>query len=159
MPHTTLDTTAKLGKQAQNFCNRFCVESGKNACWVWHGSLHITGHGQFHPTAERMYHAHRYSYELFKGEIPTDGKRRLVDHLCRNRACVNPEHLELVNHEENLKRGYHPLVLGQKYWCKANQHPLTKDSIIFDNKGNMHCVKCSKEEIHYEPVLTQDWGA
>jgi hypothetical protein len=70
-------------------------------CWLWTGSLHNLGYpNRFLVDGERIY-PHRYSYELVHGPIP-DGLT--IDHLCRVRHCVNPEHLEAVTHRENLRR-------------------------------------------------------
>jgi hypothetical protein len=68
-------------------------------CWIWTGSTDEKGYGRFHDNGPRK--AHRCSYELHVGEIP-DGLE--PDHLCRNRPCVNPGHLEVVTHRENCQR-------------------------------------------------------
>lgn len=69
-------------------------------CWEWTASILANGYGQFHAPSTTL--AHRFSYELHKGPIP-DGL--VIDHLCRNRRCVNPEHLEAVPQRVNLLRG------------------------------------------------------
>lgn len=70
-------------------------------CWVWQRSLNNGGYGVlFHTGKNRK--AHRVYYEQHHGPIP-DGAE--IDHLCRNRACVNPAHLEAVGRHENIRRG------------------------------------------------------
>ena len=73
------------------------VERGEG-CWLWTGGFNSWGYGQFWD-GETTMQAHRFSYRLAKGPI-----RHQIDHLCRNRGCVNPDHLEDVTARENLIR-------------------------------------------------------
>lgn len=69
-------------------------------CWQWTGSIKTNGYGQYELRGETQ--AHRISYKLFHGWIP---KGLDLDHLCRNRRCINPDHLEPVTRKINARRG------------------------------------------------------
>mgnify|MGYP001608583411 CR=1 FL=1 len=71
-----------------------------DGCWDWQASKTPGGYGSFR-AADRTVCAHRFSYELLVGPIP-EGLD--LDHLCRNKGCVNPEHLEPVTRRENMLR-------------------------------------------------------
>lgn len=69
-------------------------------CWEWTAATTDTGYGRF-SLGGRTVAAHRAGVELLVGPIPTGLE---IDHLCRKRSCVNPDHLALVTHAENLRR-------------------------------------------------------
>lgn len=71
-----------------------------DSCWIWHGARSEEGYGLF-TAHDGGGNAHRTSYVIFIGEIP-DGYQ--IDHLCRNRSCVNPDHLEPVTPKTNIRR-------------------------------------------------------
>lgn len=88
-------------------------------CWVW-GKYKHEGYGRIHVSGKSCIQAHRHAYELVKGPIP-DGC--VIDHLCRNRACFNPDHLEAVSSEENIRRGIKNVLYTPPTHCK-NGHPF-----------------------------------
>lgn len=75
----------------------FVRENGE--CWEWTGFKN-RGYGMF-CVKNKQLRAHRISYTIFVGEIP---KTMVIDHLCKNKDCVNPKHLEAVTNEENVRR-------------------------------------------------------
>lgn len=96
-------------------------------CILWFGRMTKDGYGRIWGQM-----AHRRSYSKNVGKIPTGFE---IDHLCRNRACINPEHLELVTRLENSKRA----VEARKF-CKRG-HPTTEENTYFSN-GIKRCRIC-----------------
>jgi hypothetical protein len=89
-------------------------------CHVWIGALNSNGYGQF----SRSSSAHRLRYEAEIGPI-AEGME--IDHLCRNRACVNPDHLEVVTRAQNQQRGAHAKLTWEKVkWIRDSPAPTTQ---------------------------------
>lgn len=111
-------------------------------CWLWIGSLDEDGYGRFRRGQPdfKTTSAHRYSYEMAYGPIPTGLQ---IDHLCRTRNCVWPDHLEAVTCSVNLHRS--PITAatlrGQQTHCR-NGHAFTERTIIRDKNGHRHCRLC-----------------
>src|SRR5262245_10973804 len=101
-------------------------------CWLWQGKLDDGGYAIIRVDDHRM-NAHRFSYELLVGPIP-DGL--VVDHLCRRRHCINPDHLEPVTNEENVRRGAHKHAgqLVPRETCDKG-HVLTGDNLYINDQG------------------------
>ncbi len=119
-------------------------EHGPNGCWTWNGCVGDHGYSRINSRFYWATYAHRAAYMLFVGPIP---KGLLIDHLCRNRACCNPDHLEPVTQRENTRRS--PLM-GQSFKVQSlkshcvNGHPRTEDNIYRDSRGCGQCRTCRK---------------
>jgi hypothetical protein len=95
-------------------------------CWEWTLSTQRNGYGQISHNGKRI-QAHRYAYQLRFGPVP---EGLVLDHLCRNKRCVNPEHLEPVTNRENILRGESPIAIrARTNHCKRG-HELTAENII-----------------------------
>jgi hypothetical protein len=120
---------------------RFWAKVNKTeTCWLWTGYTRDDGYGTIQIDHWPVY-VHRFSFELFKGKI-ADGLS--VDHLCRVRNCVNPEHLEAVTMRENTLRGVSPIARqARQTHCKRG-HELTGENLKLKgvNKTMRCCRKC-----------------
>lgn len=110
-----------------------------DGCWYWTAFIDNHGYGMFRGSrlTRTMSKAHRYSYELWTRE-PID-PALVIDHLCRVRHCVNPEHLEPVPPKVNSERGDHKRVL--KTHC-GKGHPFTGENVIYLKRGGRRCRVC-----------------
>lgn len=114
-------------------------EKMANGCWDWKRETHL-GYGREYYMGRR-WRAHRLSYETFVGPIP-DGL--VLDHLCRNRGCINPDHLEPVTGRENTLRGEgSSAVLAKRTHCNYG-HEYTVENTRVTRKGRA-CRQCGRE--------------
>ena len=112
-------------------------KDGPNGCWLWLGGTDTSGYGQLWLNGRQKL-AHRYFYEMAYGLIP-EGMQ--IDHLCRVRRCVNPDHLEVVTHIENIRRG---TGSGSRTYCPKG-HPYDPSNTVFNSKGHRECRICRVE--------------
>jgi hypothetical protein len=110
-------------------------------CWIWHGTIGHDGYGRLSTWGGHSLHAHRYAYERFVGPIP---EGLTLDHLCRNRACCNPAHLEAVTHKTNILRGEGlPADNARKTHCKHG-HLLAGENVFVKANGGRGCKICRR---------------
>jgi hypothetical protein len=121
----------------ERFEKKFCPEPN-TGCWLWHGATTVGGYGVCGGRKHRSY-AHRWSYEHFVGPIP-DGLE--IDHLCRVRCCVNPDHLEPVTHEENLRRGESPAARCSRLTHCPAGHAYDEANTMRRADGSRECHAC-----------------
>lgn len=113
------------------------IEIDPSGCWLWTGLVTKRGYGMF-SVAKRLYTPHRVSYREFKGPIEIGNE---IDHLCRVRRCVNPEHLESVTKRENILRGESfSAKNARKTHCKQG-HPYAGENLMHHN-GQRMCRTC-----------------
>jgi len=137
--------SAELEKEVQHMdstiVDRLMMRTIKNSesgCWVWTGSLRCQGYGRISHN-KQVWLVHRLAYTIFKGSIP-DGLQ--IDHLCRNRACWNPEHLEVVTVRQNVLRGAGlPAENARKTHCPQG-HEYTDRNTYIGPSGKRACRKC-----------------
>jgi len=108
-------------------------------CWLWNRSLNTHGYGQISING-KFYSAHRASYTHFVDVIPA---HLHLDHLCRVRCCVNPNHLEPVTQAENNRRALLAQNPRHETTCK-NGHERTEAR---DKRGYRYCVQCHREDV------------
>lgn len=106
-------------------------------CWLWTAAL-SKGYGSFRTTAG-MRKAHRLVWEHYVGPIP---EGLVLDHLCRQRACVNPDHLEVVTHGENILRGEGLAAQQVKRTHCPRGHPYDGDNLYVSPRGARFCRTC-----------------
>lgn len=120
---------------------RFWVKVDKQVggCWIWTATCSTNGYGQFWSEDRVNVPAHRQAYEFEVGTIPSG---MVLDHLCRIKSCVNPDHLEVVTQSENVLRGL--ASRGQGDTCRAG-HPRTPDNTHVRKSGERYCMTCKNE--------------
>ena len=134
-------------------------------CWNWKAYVKPNGYGTFGIGGRKNHktvYAHRYSFELLKGPIK-EGLE--IDHLCKNRKCVNPKHLEQVTSRENLSRSNCLTSIQAKMISCIHGHLFDEKNTrsYLDKKGSLHrvCRKCSakRAKVNRKSGYYKVWGA
>lgn len=113
-------------------------KAAPGGCWIWQASLFFSGYGQFQVGHAKI-RAHRWAYEREFGPIP-DGL--VLDHLCRERRCVNPAHLEAVTDRENVLRGDGPSARNARKTHCDSGHPFDVGNTRWTKEGRRKCRRC-----------------
>lgn len=134
-----------------NFLDKIDFEAD-NGCWEWTGCTNENGYGLITSKHFKERRVHRLAYIVLKGEIPNG---LVIDHLCKNRICCNPDHLEVVTRGENVRRGVGGEVTGKlkksQKFCKHG-HEYTLENTRFTKEGWRECKKCNsiRHKKHYK---------
>lgn len=111
-------------------------------CWLWQGKTQNSGYGQFsigsRKTVRKLVYAHRFSYEQMVGCIPPGMQ---IDHLCKERLCVNPDHLEVVTPRVNTHRGNTITAKNAVKTACPSGHPYNDANTIV-SAGKRYCRTC-----------------
>lgn len=112
-------------------------------CWLWTGCRTPKGYGQIRltktgPTRPKIIAAHRLSYNVHVGEIPAGLE---IDHICRNRLCVNPAHLRTVTRRDNVINSDGPSAQNLRKTSCRKGHAFDR----VDKRGHRICMTCNRE--------------
>ncbi len=144
----------KTRSRLQRFIRKISFDD-VSGCWIWTSLIAPNGYAVLYDGAKgRKQPAHRIAYEIFVGMVPFGLE---LDHLCRVRHCVNPEHLEAVTHLENVRRGIAAIKKkrgifpkGAGGWQKLNTHCpkghlYSGENLYVSPKGFRACRECRRE--------------
>jgi len=116
-----------------------------SGCWNWLSTVADNGYGRFSlgqgrkSNQNRSLLAHRLAYKMVVGDIP---KNRQIDHLCRNRKCVNPYHMEIVTRKENILRGFSPAAINSRKTECQRGHVFTSTVRRINGSTFRRCKTC-----------------
>lgn len=137
-----------IAHASPTFESRFWSKVQKtDTCWNWTAALNNKGYGQIGLGGHRgrSVLAHRASWELHKGPIPYGAT---LDHLCRNRRCVNPDHLDAVAHAVNVERGDAGALNAARTECPSGHPYDAVNTYLYD--GRRYCKSCNRAQ-HRKP--------
>lgn len=121
--------------------DRFFLQVEKtDTCWNWVGVIKAGGYGWFGMNGQ----AHRFAYRNLVGEIPAGLE---LDHLCRNRKCVNPSHLEPVTHYENVFRGESQFGINARKTHCIRGHEFDSANTYINKRGGRVCRECRRMHV------------
>jgi hypothetical protein len=122
------------------------IPEPNSGCWLWFGAPTAAGYGLLSVNNQRRY-THVIAYELAKGPVPPT---LVVDHLCRNPCCINPDHLEAVTQRENIARGLSAKTTKARFAAMTHfkcGHAMTPDNTyIVGKRKERRCRTCNKAD-------------
>lgn len=110
-----------------------------SGCWIWTRHVDYKGYGRIH-RKNKENKTHRFFYEEVKGKIPPN---MTLDHLCRVRCCINPDHMEVVSSIENVLRGTGITATNKRKDRCVNGHLFTPENTSTREKGRRRCKTCT----------------
>lgn len=135
-------------KQMQKFWS-YVVRCPETGCWLWTGSRMVDkGYGMYwivRGTSRKKFASHRLAYAMRCGGIPLGLE---VDHLCRVHLCVNPGHLEVVTHQENIRRGNWPSARNARKTMCPRGHAYD-----YFHRSGRHCRTCMRVQWERKDAL------
>ena len=122
--------------------SRMSMPEPNTGCWLWLGTVNKAGYGRIMIERQQK-RVHRIAYELLRGPVPPG---LVLDHLCRVRTCINPDHMEPVTMAENVQRGPATIALSARTHCDHG-HPLAHK--IRQKRGDRYyirrfCITCRR---------------
>lgn len=129
------------------------LKQTESGCWEWQGST-TQGYAQV-TVAGKTKRVHRWTYELLVGPIPED---KVIDHLCRNRACANPDHLEPVANRVNVLRGVGETAKNALKTHCIHGHAFTPENTYTPPSGGRECRACRLAASRRRPWRYQGKG-
>ena len=114
------------------------VDFQTDGCWEWQGNIDRYGYGTY---GNQNHMVHRVVYEMLVDEIQPD---ETIDHLCFNRSCVNPDHLEAVTLGVNVMRGNNPHAINaRKTHCLMGHEFTEANTYRHPQRNTRHCRTCA----------------
>jgi len=143
MATATFDELLLSSAATKKFFARISLPETTDGCWEWCGTVTSQGYGHHYCGIEtnKIGRVHRLAYECWVGKIP---EGMTIDHLCRNRKCLNVNHLEVVSRGDNVRRARAAVT-----HCPRG-HEYTKDNIRATKRlnGERSCLKCHRDREH-----------
>jgi len=145
LPPEITDLLLPVPGTSQTFARRVFSYVDFGDCWEWTGTLGAYGYGVIGRGVRGSGNmpAHHAVWEMLVGPIPAEMN---YDHLCKNHACVNPDHAEIVTPAVNTSRGWRPKMFKARMVCEFG-HPLDGRRRSKKRDGQRHCKTCNRERM------------